>query len=186
MPEVQTTSSDQSSAPPLMNDAQVGDAVATKFLSEVRQAMTGPTDDPQTFAMADMARQDFANLQNDPQEQAVLKAIAQKIESNDPSLGPLKGKVERPEKNNYVFGFVFDYPQQEAIYTESLNKIMGQGFTLNEAVAKEKEIIDNKNGSGGPNHTAHDQLNLENHERGVLELNMSSLYDPIKAFNRLL
>jgi hypothetical protein len=160
MSDSRTATSDQTSTPSLLGDDTVGNLVATKFLNDVRVALTGPQDDPKTLEMSATAAKDLSNLENDPQIGAVFNAIIEKIENHDPSLGPLQGHVEK-YPDGELKGFGFDNPQQEAVYTESLNKTMQQGYTRAEAVAQDPTPKDG-----------------QNRERGVLQLDFVDLYTP--------
>jgi hypothetical protein len=132
MSESQLTNPVEKTAP--LTDAQVGNAVANKFLNEVHTALTSSTADLTAMSAEDDAFRDIGNLQGDPQRQAVLNAVADKIDNHDPSLGILQASVER-DKNGEITGFSFANPQQESAYEAKLDAYMQQGHTRAEAIA---------------------------------------------------
>jgi hypothetical protein len=139
-----TAPSDNTQIPALRDDSQVSKTASTKFLDEIRVAMTGPAD-VATMTAEKNATTDLLMLSGDPQQNVVLNAIADRIEKHDPALGLVQGSVER-DRNGEVTAFTFTNHQQEAAYATSLNSTMDSGATLKEAIDSNTSNMLNREG----------------------------------------
>jgi hypothetical protein len=129
-----TSQTDNTAVTAPLSDAQVGNAVATKFLTEVHDAMTVKPSDGTYITPMMAAGDDLNALNGDPQEKAVVNAIAGKIEAHDPSLGVVQGTVDR-DKDGNITGFTFSNPERQSEYQTTLNNYEAQGYTQQEAIA---------------------------------------------------